>query len=488
MELKGAQVIERSTTMPIPGEFKPFPVELLPQPIQRYVADGAKALVCDPAFIAIPMLSILASTVGNSRCIKLKESWTEPSILWTAVIGESGSMKTPAINYAMSTLKKMQDKAFRDYDEKMQDYITCKKEYAKEIRFLKKSDQVPDEPKEPVSKRYYCNDATIQAVAVILKNSPQGILQYRDELAGWFGSFNEFKNGKGSDQAGWLEMYQGGTLLVDRKTGTPPTIRVHNASVSICGGIQPDILRRSLCREYFENGIAARFLLAMPPRTEKRWTFDDLDSELVIKVEAVFSGLASMQMDDDGLGGSKAKLLPLTPATEDLWIAFYKDHAAEQVKLSGDLAAAWSKLEATVARIALIIHCVRVAAEDPSLTSPDYIDDESIIAGKHIVDWFKYEIKRVYSILKEGEIEQEKRQLIEFVRSKKGRISVRNLQRLNAKYKDSTLVAEAGLQELVDIGWGEWEYKKPGPTGGAPTKVFVIKNDDGFDNTPCNDA
>ena len=193
-------------------------------------------------------------------------------------------------------------------------------------------------------------------------------------------------------------------LLVDRKSGTPRTIRILNASVSICGGIQPDILRRSLTREYYESGIAARFLLSMPPRQAKSWRNADINARNVDEVEAVFRKLVAMQMADDGIGGFKAKSLPLNPAAQDLWVAFYNDHGIEQAELSGDLAAVWSNLEATAARLALIIHCVRATAGDPELASEDYIDSDSIAAGVLIVNWFKDELKRIYVVLTEDEL------------------------------------------------------------------------------------
>ena len=86
MDNNEGRIIESLKARQLPKEFEPFPVEFLPEPIRSYIVGGAEALGCDPAFIVMPMLSILASAIGNSRCIKLKESWTEPAILWTAVI------------------------------------------------------------------------------------------------------------------------------------------------------------------------------------------------------------------------------------------------------------------------------------------------------------------------------------------------------------------------------------------------------------------
>jgi hypothetical protein len=466
----------------IPDEYKPFPVGMLPDPIGRYVTETAKALGCDPAYIAVPMLSILASAIGNSRCIKLKESWHEPAVLWTAVVGESGSMKTPAIRFAMKPLVKMQAKAFMEYDKKLEDYNERKKEYDQQLR-AKKSGPLPDEPKEPVAMRYYCNDATIEAIAAILNDAPRGILQSCDELSGWIKSFNSYKGGKGSDEARWLEMYQAGTLLIDRKSGVPKTIRIPNASVSICGGIQPDILRRVLSREYYENGLVARLLLAMPPRKAKCWTEADIDSSLAVEVEELFDGLLKMQMDSDGYGGFKAKAIPLIPTAQDSWIVFYNEHGIEQKGMTGDLAAVWSKLEAIAARITLVVHCIRVAANDQTLVDDDFIDDDSIYAGVMLAKWFGAEIRRVYVVLEEGEPERQQRQLYELVLKKDGRITPRELMRSSRQFGESSEEAEKALQGLVNLGWGVWENPPPGDSGGRPSKILVLKNSSD-DKTP----
>ena len=61
--------------------------------------------------------------------------------------------------------------------------------------------------------------------------TPRGLLVARDELAGWLGSFNQYKQGQGGDVAHWLEMHRAGALLVDRKSGDKTTIHVARAAV-----------------------------------------------------------------------------------------------------------------------------------------------------------------------------------------------------------------------------------------------------------------
>ena len=81
-------------------------------------------------------------------------------------------------------------------------------------------------------------------------------------------------------------MFNGETLIVDRKTGQQ-TYFVPSASVSISGGIQPGILTRALPDENRQNGIAARFLFTMPPRKPRRWTEAEIPEQAEAALEVV---------------------------------------------------------------------------------------------------------------------------------------------------------------------------------------------------------
>src|SRR5690606_36846126 len=81
--------------------YEPFPVDILPQPLRQFVIEGAASIGCDPDYIALPMLSALAAAIGNSRRVRLKRGWFEPSVLWTAVVGESCTTKSPTIELAL---------------------------------------------------------------------------------------------------------------------------------------------------------------------------------------------------------------------------------------------------------------------------------------------------------------------------------------------------------------------------------------------------
>lgn len=458
--------------------FRPFPVDALPEPVRGFVVDGAKAIGCDPCYIALPLLSAVAAAIGNTRRLELKQGWTEPPILWTAIIGDSGTMKSPAIGLALEPAKRRQAKAMQQHAEQMGEHTRDTLQHEKELAAWKRSkgddSDPPEAPETPVADRYCFGNATIEATIDLLQTQPRGLLLACDELAGWVGSFDRYASGKGGDSPFWLEMHGGRSYVCDRKTGLPRTIYIPRAAVCIAGGIQPGVLQRSLKQEYRENGMAARLLLAWPPRQPKQWTEDEVSSESTTAMNRLFDQLYGLKFITGDDGEPKPGLMHLSLDGKRAWIKFYTEHAAKQVELSGDLAAAWSKLEGYAARLALVVHYIRWAANDPTLTDEWAVDAVSIQTGVEMVRWFGYEAERVYGMMGETEGEQADRSLIEWITQRGGEISPNELRRARRRFKKSDQAREA-LQELVAAGQGRWATLPPGKRGGEPKEVFRLK-------------
>jgi len=99
-------------------------------------------------------------------------------------------------------------------------------------------------------------------------------------------------------------------------------------------------------------------------------------------------------------------------------------------------------------------------------------------AAIELVGWFKYETRRVYSLLAESEINRAIRQADErleaFVVSQGGRVASRDLITGCRWIKDAD-AAERALQRLADAGRGRWETKPTDPDkGGRPARLFVL--------------
>lgn len=454
-------------------DYKPFPVEALPSVMRRLVEEGASALGCDPAFVALPALAVTASTIGMKRTIQLKRTWREPASIWSAVVCESGTLKTPAHRLAVGPLFKIQQQRLAAYRTAKLAFEEAKSQYEEKRKVADKNDLEPgDPPPEPKLQRVYCSDTTIEKLAEVLEDNPNGVLVSREELAAWFRGFTRYKSNGGTDLPNWLELSQAGTLSIDRKTGERRLVLVPHALASVTGGIQPGVLTRCLTPEFMDSGLAARLLLAYPPKKLKQWTDLEIHPETERNYEALLTHLLALKSGSDDNGEPIPVAVQLSPEAKAAWVKFYNWWAGKQWAASGELAAAYSKLEAYAARFALIHHVAsRVSSE---LGDRDPIQVESIAAGTKLCCWFAGECQRIYQLLAESEEERETRHLIELIKSREGHITVRDLQRSNSRKYPTSDAAQDALQALVECRTGEWQVSAPRSRGGHRPETFVL--------------
>jgi hypothetical protein len=467
-----AAAAARKPILAPPPPWVPFPVEAIPTPIRAYVTGSAAAIGCDPAFVATAILPTLAAAIGNSRAILLKRGWAEPSVLWGGLVGDSGCQKSPALDAGTKQTKQRQAAAVEahrqdqeEYDKQVEFYKLAYDDWKRTGR--KKGDPPPVEPIKPICERFTCSDITVEGLAVLLADAPRGLLLIRDELAGWLGSFDQYKPGHGADAAHWLTIHGARDLLVDRKTGDRKTLFVRRAAVSITGGIQPGTLRRALGTEHFENGLAARLLLAMPPRRAKRWTETRIGEDLDRQVGEVLDRLYQLQADDQ----AEPVVVGLTQDGKAAWVEFYDRHAERIADASGETAAVLSKIEAAAARIALVLHLVRQAAFDPDAGGA--VDAASIRSGVTIAEWYASEAERVYRVLRETDGSRGQRQVVELIERRGGTITANDLRRRSRLFVTSE-DADKFLDELVKSGIGTWHNVEHGDAGGRPTREFRL--------------
>jgi hypothetical protein len=349
------------------------------------------------------------------------------------------------------------------------------------------SSDPPKKPDPPQAERFIVSDTTVEALAPILLANPRGLLLARDELAGWIGSFDRYagKGKAGADSANWLSMFNAESIIVDRKTGIPRTIYVPQAAVCVCGGIQPAILQRALGIEHRESGMAARLLVTWPPRKAKRWTEADIDPSAEAELARLFDRLFELQPTVGDDGEARPVQVRLSTDAKTAWKTYYNAHAAEQLDLAGDMAAAWSKLEEYAARLALVIHFVRWAADDPTLVSADRVDAGSMAMGIRLTQWFKHEARRVYAMLYESDAERDQRRLVEWIGGKGGTVTAREVQQ-GCRWLRVPGAAEAALDALAKAARGTWQNVPTTAKGGRPARVFVLSTASTAYETPAN--
>lgn len=450
--------------------FEPFPLDELPEPFDKFCLDQSRAIDCDPTFIILPTLSALASAIGSTRRVRVNPTWWEPSNIWTGHVGPPGTLKSPAFEAALFAINERQEENMDQFREQMEAFKIEGELFAQRLKDWKKGGCTgprPIEPGKPIPERLRIDDVTVEAVGTRLAENPRGLILASDELSGFFGGLNRY-NKNATDLPHWNKLFGGRTMIVDRKTGDDRLVYVPNACVSICGGIQPEALKRGIGEEHIETGLASRFLFTYPPDNSTGWGGDDPSEENIEAVRDVFKTLWKLSKEDVN-GKARPRELSLTDGAMTMLEGFSKELNSERKNQRKALQYVWAKMRGYAVRLSLIIQLVRVpgAAE---------IDEASLEAAITMVRWFARESRRVYDMLwwEESEETLERRKLLAWIEGRGGSVTARDLQRGLARYKGSAECAEGGLNELVQSGYGEWKPVRPGLNGGAPTRVFVL--------------
>jgi hypothetical protein len=457
---------------PPDGRMKPFPVDLLPDVVREYVVEQAEAIGVDVAMIAPAVLATLGGAIGTTRAVVVKSGWSEFPALWVAVVCESGAAKSPSIRAATQGIVKRQEREFHRHQKESAAYEAAMLAHKLESKRLKDEEgkPPPEEPQKPRLRSIFTNDATVEALARLLKDNPRGMVLIQDELVAFFGRMDAYRPGaKGADKEAYLSMYSSSTLRVDRKLDGVTFIP--RPFLSIVGAATPEALRGRLSGDgNSENGLAARFLIVNPPRDLRLWS----DAEVSPAVAQAFDKLVNELLDLVGElqvdFTEKPVYMGVNAQAQKVWRSWFNAHNGEAVALRGPLAASWSKLEAVCVRLALIM----ALAENPDCGT---VNSEAVERAIGITEWFKSELIRWYDAQKESRQESELHRLALWVKFRGGEVTGRELMRTGPKPRAKTAQeAEDRLNVLAQAGLGRWRLEKS-PAGGSPTHVFVLKGD-----------
>lgn len=366
----------------------PFPLEVLPTELARFVAIASECLTCAPDFLGLALLTIAGAAVGRSVALAVKDSWVESAALYTAIVAPPGATKTPALALAVRPLFALAADLIR--------------EHAEEVARLH-----DDDPKAtaPPLKRVIVSDATTEALAPILQDNPRGILMYRDELTAWVAGLNQYKTGgKGADRQFFLSAWSGAPVAIDRKSQDRGPIHIPHPFLAVLGGLTPEMLSELAEGKGRDDGFIDRMLFAYPDPVRVRWRPEGVPDVLAagwaFAVHRLFRREPYFDPDERRV---RPWFVRFTPAALDCYASWYDDHCreAEGSDFPPHLAGCWSKLRAYCARLALVLGCLRWACNPEATGAPD-IDRLDTEGAVNLIDYFKAHNRRVRVLLRHG--------------------------------------------------------------------------------------
>jgi putative DNA primase/helicase len=372
---------------------KRFPVSAMPQGCKRLIEEAAAAIGCPPEFVALPMLAVLGSAIGNSWVLRLKDGWEEGASIFAAVIADPGEKKTPAYKVAIEPAVKEQASFRADYRRAADDFKREQRKYDVDKRDAHKAGEpAPPPPKPPVMERTVVEDTTVEALASVLEGTPRGVLAVRDELAGWVRAMDQYKQGgKGADRQFYLSAWSSSYVAVDRKNRSEPLI-LTRPFISVFGSIQPSVLGDLASGR--EDGLLDRFLFAYPDPVPSRWTDAEISEDARGAYQRLYVALRDMHIPEDSVGDPDPVRVHLTKDAKDVLIDAINAHREEMdaVGFPARLKGPWSKLEAYLARLCLIL----AAARSAFTGAAERAEKIDVLAAVVLVGYFKNHARRVY--------------------------------------------------------------------------------------------
>ncbi|MHB2168022.1 DUF3987 domain-containing protein [Alsobacter sp. R-9] len=372
-----------------------FPVQLLGPGWGTWCTEHAIARSTAVDYVATGLLATAASLIGNARWACVAPEWSEPTVLWAALVGGPSAGKSPALDPVLRIVKEIEAVAIeaarprvQEREEAIQRARAALESWQGALRAAAKAGDTPPErpvdaiePEPLALPRMLMSDVTVEKLATILRDNPKGVLVNRDEIAGWVESFGRYNGASGAERAMWLEAFGGRSFRVDRQS-RPEPIFIDRLSVSVLGGIQPD--RLTAINGAADDGFAARFLFAWPDAvdafTVRQETIDGTAQRLALQ------RLADLSLFPDQFAKLNPAFVPLSAAALHHLEAFGGAMKRAANEASGPLAGALGKAAAHAIRLALVMEFLWWAERGG--TEPQEISDLAMLAGIGLVDGY----------------------------------------------------------------------------------------------------
>jgi len=440
--------------------YAPFPIECFSKVMQNITRGVQRTIgLKDSSAPATSCLAVFSAVIGASCKIRIKPGYEQPAHIFSGIVRKSGRAKSPVMEYFLEVFEQKQS-------EWVDEWNAANDAYKQKMTAwnAKPKDRRGDCPDEPApAKRLVVTDFTIEALARRLNENPLGLFAYADELEALFGNMGRYNSGK--DMPHYISIHNGKPLTIDRvKDGL---IYIPRPSLSICGAIQPSILRKRLGEnpDYFHSGFIARFLLSMPPDEPIKLNRHRLTDTERSGYEKFITSILSVREKTLVEGKVKPIVFDISSEAFDLLVEYQHKHADLAVYETENNSGAEGKFMTNAARIALILHVADLYDSGKSISASIPISATTMRNACIIAEWFVNEAKRIYASLVggqvEGELTADQREVMKVLRRINKPATPREMKRPSRVLQRMDNLDEV-LQELVRLGLIQEQFRDDG--------------------------
>ena len=476
---------------PLPDGLLPvaaFDPAFLPEAIAPWVMDISDRMQCPPDFVGIPAMVALGSVIGRKVGLRpqRKTDWYEVPNLWGCIVGRPGAMKSPAMDEALKPLhrleaeaRKANEAAAKDYEIEIETFKLRKEDGQKKGRAALKGGAgdissllATDEPEEPSARRYVVNDATYEALGVILADNPNGTLAFRDELVSLLKNLD--REEQVSARGFFLTAWNGTSGYTFDRIIRGKT-HIEAVCLSLLGSTQPgrlaEYMRGALTGGAGDDGMVQRFSLLVWPDQNPSWENTDRypASEPRAAAWQAFRRLDELTADAAGAATDEFAPVPYLRFDEDAQGVFNEWRQALEMRLRSDdlmpaLESHLAKYRKLVPALALINHLADGGT--------GAISETAILRAVAFAEYLETHAKRAYAAGSEVATAAAKA-ILKRIRNSDlaDGFTARDIYRNHWADLSDRNRPQAGLDLLNDFDWLRGEKRE---TGGRTSVVYRV--------------
>lgn len=261
-----------------PADFDPD--ACLPPVIARWVKANSQASGLDAVGYAFAALAVMAAATNRTVRVDLGAGHNVPIIIWSAIVGATGSGKSPAMDAAHAPLSAMNG---------------LEAQRTQEANILWKKGPKGERSSEPPEMRRvrYSADTTTEALtANLAKSDGPRILVHYDEGSGWLNNMGRYSGGPDGDRGTYLSSWLGQRNHMINRVGRG-TISVPELGACILFGITPDKIKEGQ-KEATAEGLLGRTLLCLIKRRSVQQQAVDPDEAALTAANLNYAALIDM--------------------------------------------------------------------------------------------------------------------------------------------------------------------------------------------------
>lgn len=368
-----------------------FPLDIFPERIRRIITSFNEHEGFNIDFLCGSALVVFATAIGNRWEANFSSTMRVSPILFLVLVGEPSSGKTPPLREMERPLQNLDmendasyNKEKQEYDRLMQMSINVRKDYG-----------LPEYPQMPKHHETLIIDSTIEKLFCTLKDNPHGVLMFVNELNKLVANLNRY--GKGSDEAYWIEFFDGNQVKYERKSNGD-YVNILRPYVSVIGGTQPGLLAKMFGGDKEVSGFTSRFLKIFPDITHMpRWGHEPMANNIVNEWEWLIRGVMQQPCQYDANGEIIPNVLTFTQEATNVLFDWETHIEAEWEQSDSYMKGVCGKLKTYVVRFCLIIHVMRIESGE---AIGEQIDTKSAKAACQLAYYFFEMDKRVHNIVR----------------------------------------------------------------------------------------